>query len=330
LKIVEKLAFRWRAWRAVRETEREIRAEERAERKAERAGRPPGPAPASLRVPRALALAGISVLVGAASLTSFAESYRGLYDWAHEHGLSGLWAAVWPLQVDVFIAVGELALFVALADSWSRRSRIGAWTVTLGGLAVSVAGNIGHVHSHAFTNRATAAVPPLAAAAALAVGLGVLKRVVQAHGQGAPIRPLPDMSADHGPGIPADSLSAAIETRPETGTETGTGTVRGQLPGPVRPALPEQVRDGDSEPVPEADAEPVPAVTPNRSRRRNGNPSGKRSASRATDRDAEAEFATEIAAGQVPSLYQIRTRLHVGNERAKSLRQHIARQALST
>ncbi|MGH3287777.1 MAG: DUF2637 domain-containing protein, partial [Streptosporangiaceae bacterium] len=127
---------------------------------------------------RKVALVVIAALVGAASAASFAESYRALYDWAAGHGLSGLWAAVWPLQVDVFIAVGELALFVGLADGWSRRSRIGAWTVTLTGLAVSVAGNVGHVASHVRADRVTAAVPPLAAAAALAVGLGVLKRVV--------------------------------------------------------------------------------------------------------------------------------------------------------
>jgi hypothetical protein len=125
------------------------------------------------------------VLVGAASLTSFAESYRGLYDWSHEHGLAGAWAAIWPLQVDVFIAVGELALFVALVDTWERRSCIGAWTVTLAGLSVSVAGNVGHVLGHSATGRLTAAVPPLAAAAALAVGLGVLKRVVERHHQAA-------------------------------------------------------------------------------------------------------------------------------------------------
>ena len=65
-------------------------------------------------------------------------------------------AVIWPLQVDVFIAVGELALFVALADAWAGRSRAGA-----------------------LAGRATAAVPPLAAA--LAVGLGVLKRVVEHH-----------------------------------------------------------------------------------------------------------------------------------------------------
>jgi hypothetical protein len=142
---------------------------------------PAGPAPGILRVPRGVALALIAALVAVASLVSFAESYRGLYLWAHRHGLAGLWAAIWPLQVDVFIAVGELALFVALVDRWAPRSRTAAWLVTLTGLAVSVAGNVGHVSGHSPAVRATAAVPPLAAAAALAVGLGVLKRVVEGH-----------------------------------------------------------------------------------------------------------------------------------------------------
>lgn len=125
---------------------------------------------------RHAALAGIAALVAAASAVSFAESYHGLYLWARGHGIGGGWAVLWPLQVDVFIAVGELALFVALADGWAARSRAGAWAVTLAGLAVSVAGNVGHVTGGTIAARATAAVPPVAAAAALAVGLGVLKR----------------------------------------------------------------------------------------------------------------------------------------------------------
>ena len=47
-----------------------------------------------LRVPRRIALA----LVAAASLVSFAESYRGLYLWAHRHGLAGLWAHCGPCR----------------------------------------------------------------------------------------------------------------------------------------------------------------------------------------------------------------------------------------
>jgi hypothetical protein len=151
---------------------------------------------------RTLALVVIAVLVAAASLVSFAESYRALYDWATRHGLHGLWADVWPIQVDVFIAVGELALFIALADAWNRRSRIGAWLVTLTGLAVSVAGNVGHTGSHVLSVRATAAVPPLAAAAALAVGLGVLKRVVE-H------RPQTGHAVAGFVGVPSDVVEAA-------------------------------------------------------------------------------------------------------------------------
>jgi hypothetical protein len=149
-------------------------------------------------IPRArlAALIAITVLVAAATATSFAESYRGLYDWAAGHGLSGPWAVIWPLQVDVFIAVGELALFVALADRWSARSRVAAWVVVSAGLAVSVAGNVGHVMGGSAADRLTAAVPPLAAAAALSVGLGVLKRVVA---QGQPAHDTAASAAASGP-----------------------------------------------------------------------------------------------------------------------------------
>jgi hypothetical protein len=174
--------------------ELELWRDNRRTRKAHKAAERAAPAQTAPRAPegilgglRTAALALVAVLVIAASLVSFAESYCGLYLWAHRHGLTGIWAAIWPLQVDVFIAVGELALFVALVDQWKGRQRVAAWLVTLAGLAVSVAGNIGHVAGHSLTVRATAAVPPLAAASALAVGLGVLKRVVERrHQQGAP------------------------------------------------------------------------------------------------------------------------------------------------
>lgn len=94
--------------------------------------------PNPLRTWRTVALAAIAILVTAASLTAFAESYRALWLRAGEHGLSGPSGAAWPLLVDTFIAVGELALFVALVDSWPLRSRAAAWCVGTGGLAVSV------------------------------------------------------------------------------------------------------------------------------------------------------------------------------------------------
>jgi Protein of unknown function (DUF2637) len=148
-------------------------------------------APAVLHAPARLALAVIAGIVAVASLVSFAESYRGLYLWARAHDLTGLSAAAWPCQVDAFIAVGELALFVALVYRWPVRARVFAWAVALAGLAVSVAGNVGHAPTQDLASRVTWAVPPIAAAAALAVGLGVLKRVVaQHHTRLTPLRPV--------------------------------------------------------------------------------------------------------------------------------------------
>lgn len=63
---------------------------------------------------RKAALVAITLLVAAASAASFAESYRA--DRATRHGLHGVWAYAWPLQVDTFIAACLLAL------SWGSRT----------------------------------------------------------------------------------------------------------------------------------------------------------------------------------------------------------------
>jgi hypothetical protein len=157
------------------------RLKRRREPRPERAPQPPVPAALSgpLRAFRAAALWAIAILVATADGAAFSESYRGLFEWAQHHLLSGFWAAAFPFQVDLFIVVGELVLFIAMADRWGWRDRLGAWSVALLGLAVSVAGNIGHVAAHDLQTRGTAAVPPVAAFGALWLGLGVLKRVLR-------------------------------------------------------------------------------------------------------------------------------------------------------
>src|SRR6185437_15840822 len=90
----------------------------------------------------------------------------------------------WPAEIDVFLAVGELALYVAYLDAWPGRQRIWPWATALTGLSVSVAGNIGHIqaadgHPVLVTDRLTAATSPVAAFAGLAIGLLVLKMTRQ-------------------------------------------------------------------------------------------------------------------------------------------------------
>jgi hypothetical protein len=140
---------------------------------------PAAPLPGTLRAFRVTALWAIAVLILAASAAAFAESYQGLYEWARHHGKTGIWATLYPLQIDVFIAVPELVLFVAMLDQWKHRHKAGAWVLAVVGLSVSVAGNIGHVIHPDLQSRATAAVPPLAAFAALWLGFTVVKRIIE-------------------------------------------------------------------------------------------------------------------------------------------------------
>ena len=56
------------------------------------------------------AIGAIAILASANALT---HSYAGLYDWAAHRSLTGWQAMSWPAEIDVFLAIGELALYVA-------------------------------------------------------------------------------------------------------------------------------------------------------------------------------------------------------------------------
>jgi hypothetical protein len=119
----------------------------------------------------------LTVIVVGATLTGFAESYNGLYLWALSHGIHGGWARAWPIQVDAFVAAGELGLILAARYLWDLRMRALAWTVSGTGLAVSILCNAGHVGRATWTVHATAAVPPIAAMGGLLAILATLKQI---------------------------------------------------------------------------------------------------------------------------------------------------------
>ena len=219
-----------------------------------------------LRAFRTAALWAITALIITAAGSAFAESYRGLWLWAQHHGLAGFWAAAFPLQIDLFVAVGEIVLFVAMVDRWGWRDRAGAWAVALLGLAASVAGNVGHVAAHDLQSRGTAAVPPVAAFAALWLGLGVIKRILRRHDAGAvPVTVAADETAPSpspesvwgdrfaellaGVRAIAGEVSGAVSAAGIRGDETA---LLGELAASVK-ALGEQVGGMVSSAVPGAD-----------------------------------------------------------------------------
>jgi hypothetical protein len=127
-----------------------------------------------------VALHGIGVSAVLASLDALAHSYAGLYGWAVHHRLGGWQAWSWPAEIDVFLVAGELALYVAYLDRWPSRQRVWPWVTAVTGLAVSVAGNVGHIVAMpgipvTAADRVTAAVSPVAAFAGLMIGLLVVK-----------------------------------------------------------------------------------------------------------------------------------------------------------
>jgi len=158
---------------------------------------------------RRIALYAIAILAVLASADALAHSYAGLYGWAVHHRLDGWQALSWPAEIDVFLVVGELALYVAYLDAWPARQRVWPWVTAAAGLVLSVAGNVGHVQALpgepvTIADRVTAATSPIAAFAGLMIGLLVLKMSRQ---QADP----PEIAASRGRELPEEPSSLLAE-----------------------------------------------------------------------------------------------------------------------
>jgi hypothetical protein len=119
-----------------------------------------------------------------ATVWALGLSYLNQLDFATQVGGYPVWAAlVFPLIIDSFVVVGELRLYTATVRDEHWRIKLWAWVLTLAGLAASMAANMEHVGWHAPAGKiAAAGVPPLAAAAALATGLGLVKLRARSRG----------------------------------------------------------------------------------------------------------------------------------------------------
>lgn len=190
---------------------------------------------------RRVALYAIGAIAIAASINALAHSYAGLYDWATHHSLTGWQAKSWPAEIDVFLAIGELALYIAYLDGWPARQQIWPWATALTGLGVSVAGNVGHIqpvpgHPVILADRLTAATSPVAAFAGLAIGLLVLKMTRQ-HTQAQ----TPDTAHQHSDSADAKDLPpVATHSIAATGEPADAPHETGVVPPPrsitARPA----------------------------------------------------------------------------------------------
>jgi hypothetical protein len=134
------------------------------------------------------------------TVAALALSYRNQLDFATQVAAYPVWAAlVFPLIIDSFVVVGELRLYSVTARRYQGwfgfRIKMWAWLLTLAGLAASAAAGVAHVGLEAPAGmKLAAAVPPLAAAASLGTGLGIVKlraRQPKATGQARAAAPTP-------------------------------------------------------------------------------------------------------------------------------------------
>jgi hypothetical protein len=236
------------------------------------------------------------------------------------HPLPGI-ASSFRLNTAITLPVGVEAYGAYALGAWlslTRQStaRTFAKRSAIGSLLLGMLGQVAyHVLAAGHTHRAPWPIVVLVACLPVCtLGFGAaLTHLLRSSESSAA-----DVSTDRAEVVSGPVAQTTLPTSPQTGWRTEAQTGPAALSAPVRRALTGPVRGDRSGPVRPKQSD--------RSGKRGANRSGKR----ATDRDAEEEFAAEIAAGQVPTLYQIRTRLHVGNDRAKVLRQHIAGQALTS
>ena len=192
-------------------------------------GTPPTRSPGRRTRKAALYLIGLIVLV--ATTVAFVQSYDGLYQWARRY-LDDGWARTWPLQIDAWIAVGELALYVAYRDGWPARRKVWPWLAAATGLVVSTVFNIGHLSGVGLAGHLTAAVPPVAAFAGLALGLQVLKSIEQPASAPQPASNAVAADQDHDQLQHAQSRRTDLDDRARTALAENpalTGHQLGQL-----------------------------------------------------------------------------------------------------
>lgn len=130
---------------------------------------------------------GYAWAVAVALAGAFLESFHNLVDYSNRTGYTGLYSWVAPTMVDIFTVGGEVLVLCAVMNKWDTRVKVTGWLLTFLGLAASVAGNAGkngwtvpgpggRPQLIPLDHLVTYAVPPLAMAGLLAMGLMIIKR----------------------------------------------------------------------------------------------------------------------------------------------------------
>ncbi|HET9081668.1 MAG TPA: DUF2637 domain-containing protein [Trebonia sp.] len=254
-------------------------------------------------------LAGLAVLTVAviAAIVSFSH----IETLALSHG-QPIWDARFlPVSVDGMLVVSSLTL---LADARARRPAPGLARagLVLGVVATVAANVVFGVHAGP-VGAVISAWPAVAFIVATEILVGQMRR---AGGIPSYEDTAKTVAAPLSPAVPPDapqSVPVATVSPAPVGTQGTVADGEQGVPGGT-PVTPVSVPQDGPESVPPSVAAPVPRVVPGASLRRSPKraPAGR-------PKSAEKVFRAELAAGQVPSLRQVKERMHVGTPRARAI-----------
>lgn len=176
------------------------------------------------------AAAGVVVIINA---TSTAASFMGLRAWAQGHELVGAGGYLFPLFIDTFPLLAEVALFVGLLDGWRFRAKAVPWSVITAGVILSVALQVGVSTSPDWATRATHGLAPVAAWLSLVVGT-VMFELIMKNARPAIAEETPEVEA-------VDAVTEPIPVVPDEEEQQVPDT--GLVPRPVLLAAAEEFKD---------------------------------------------------------------------------------------
>lgn len=168
----------------------------------------------------------VTAIVVTSTVTSTVESYMGLRAWAAGHGMVGVGADIFPGFVDAFPLAAEGVLIIAYIDNWRGRARVLPWVVLTAGLAVSVALNVGHIHTSDAWTQATNGTPPVATWLSLLVGTAMFKRITA--NRPAPVEAGSEEEADEMEYVPVPATGPDLQAAADAFADD---IARGTVPG---------------------------------------------------------------------------------------------------
>jgi hypothetical protein len=221
-------------------------------------------------------------------------SYRHAVTVVSAHGESGWVGRVYPATVDGLIVAASMVLLDA-ARHRDRAPGLAVWLLAAG-ITATLAANILAGAGYGTLGAVVSAWPALAFVGCYEL----LMLLVRASARRA--------------------TTAPVE-QPESAAATAPGERSRPAPASTSAAAPAAAPEAHPGNAPESTRRALPA----RTRARPGSAPGKRTqAAPVTAEDAEREFAAVLASGAVPSIREIRSALHVGQDRGRQIRDHLA------